>query len=190
MKLYQILYLMLLVLGHSLFAQDYKLEKEERIEREKVPNQAILAIDDSFPNQNVKWFLEQSDSGQSYEAKFRLGGHLFSVEFSEAGVLQDTEIKVSLKELDTMVRTNLLTFFEENYSKYKIHKIQLQFIQSIPEVLAYWESPAKSNLLPNFEIEYYGKSESKELWEGEFDQKGQLISKRRIVTKASDNLSY
>ena len=181
---------LLISLACVTYSQNFKVEKEHRVEPQQVPKKAQIEISANFPEQAVKWIKEQSDAGISFETKFRKDGHLFSIEFDESGSYQDTEIKVGFSELRDSIQQNLTAYFQTKYRKFKIHKIQLQFIQPIPEVLEYWNNPAESDLLPNFEIEYYGKTESKELWEREFDHQGNFISKRKIVTKPTDNLSY
>lgn len=182
--------IMLICVVHLAFTQDGKIEKEQQVESSEVPKIAFDRVSKNFPEQKIKWFKELSDKGISFEAKFQNDDHFFSIEFSRDGDLQDTEITVRFDEVHEKVKSNLISYFDENYTKHKILKVQLRFNQPITEVINYWENPLKSTLLPQFEIEYIGKNESKNLWEGEFDSKGNLISKRKVITKSSDTLSY
>ncbi|HCX21812.1 MAG: hypothetical protein CMB80_22110 [Flammeovirgaceae bacterium] len=172
----------------ALSAQDIKIEIESRVAVSEVPKKALEKIKEHFPSSQAKWYKEESESGISFEAKFKVKEHLLSIEFGDDGVLQDTEITIKWKELEPSIQRSLLWYFEDSFDKYKLHKIQLQYTQPLAQVAEHLLSG--NSLIPTYEIEFFGKNESKDLWEGEFNESGEFISKRKIITKPSDTLQY
>ncbi len=180
----------------SLHAQEMKIEKEHRVEEELVPAEAREWMAATFPQiKKVKWYQEQSsrygmaEMQNSFEAKFKFNGHLTSVEFSAQGEVEDVEINRSLRELDSPSRNNLNRKFR-SFSKFKLIKLQEQ-----------WSGPdsdgLKEAILQNdfnkatirYEVEFKALWEGKHtLWEGLFDQEGELLLIREIQLRPVDNL--
>lgn len=172
------------------FAQA-KIEKEYGVASEEVPEVALNQVLPYFPSGlNIKWFREESESGTSYEAKFAYKSHIVSIEFSENGLLEDTEVKVRWKEVKPETREKIEQYFSDNYRRYKIYKVQRQYLQPLEKVSQYLQNDKPEAIEHNFEIEFYGKENRKELWEGLFDQSGNCLSKRKIILKPTDHLQY
>jgi len=84
---------MLLLIASNAFAQ-YKFEKENRIRKADVPEEASSFVDAMAFDSKVKWFEEIGYDKTSYEAKTKRDGKKFSIEFSAEGVFEDVEIEI------------------------------------------------------------------------------------------------
>lgn len=182
----------LLVLGSfTLYAQD-KTEIERGIHASEAPSVARDWLSETYVNiSRIHWYLEKSSDGTSYEAKLRQHGAWHSVEFDEDGTLQDVEIIVALNELPEPVRQGMEAYFDTTYAKHRIRKIQQQLTGPSEAVRTAIRNEPAQAVTYRYEVEFYGKNDrSKALWEGLFDNQGQLLERRRIVLRPTDNLMY
>ena len=139
----------------------------------------------------IHWYFEKSSDGVSYEAKLRHRGAWHSVEFSEDGTLQDIEIVVALNDLPETVQQGMASYFDTTYTKHHIRKIQQQLTGPPEAVRAAIRNEPAQAVTYRYEVEFYGKdNQTKALWEGLFDDQGQLQARRRVVLRPTDNLSY
>ncbi len=112
------------------FSQE-KFEKESRIKTGEVPENAKDWLRGAFGESGKsKWFLEYSQTGKSYEAKFQYQGHYHSVEFDSLGNIQDIEIEIMESEVAQEVWKEIRNYFESEYRQVKVEKIQRQFTGS------------------------------------------------------------
>jgi hypothetical protein len=186
---------LLLLLAFSLNAQK-KVEKERRVDREEVPEEALEWFEDAYEDVyedagKVRWYFERSNQGESYEAKLKWKGHKHSVEFSTTGVIEDIEILISTDELPEQTRETLLGYFDTHYKKYRIRKIQRQLNGESDDLEDVIDEDETEDILVRYEIEFYGKTaKQKELYEGLFDAGGHLINRRVIKLRPTNNLIY
>lgn len=183
--------LLLLVTSFTLSAQD-KTEVERGVPATEVPSVARDWLHETYPlTKRLRWYLERSSDGISYEAKFRHRGAWHSVEFDKTGALQDIEIRVNLSSLPEPVREGIFAYFDTTYTKYRIQKIQQQLTGTPEAVRAVIQTLPTNEVTYRYEVEFYGKNDqSKALWEGLFDDQGQLLQRRKIVLRPTDNLNY
>ena len=181
----------LLVLTGVVYAQD-KVEVERGIRPSEVPSAARNWLQKTYASTGrLHWYLEESSDGTSYEAKFRRRGAWHSVEFDENGALQDIEIRINANDLSEAVRRGMAIYFDTTYTKYHIRKIQQQMSGPPQMVRAVIQNGLADKVTYRYEVEFYGKNDqSKALWEGLFDDQGQLQDRRRIVLRPTDNLMY
>ena len=105
------------------FSQE-KIEKESGIKPREVPSAAKDWLKDAFENiKKPKWFLEYSQNGKSYEAKFHYKGHFHSVEFDSLGNVEDVEIEISESEVSVEVWKEIQFYFESTNDEIKVEKI-------------------------------------------------------------------
>jgi len=173
------------------FAQE-KAEQERRIDVEDVPEPALEWFEDTYEDaKKVKWYFETTSGKNSYEAKLKWGNHLHSVEFNEKGIIEDIEVKIEWHEMSDDVQQNIHQYFNDNYTHYKIRKIQRQWTGSPDDLEDAIDEAETDEVETQYEIEFHGRTEERnELWEGLFDGAGQLIQKRAIQLRAADNLSF
>lgn len=183
--------LLLMVTSFTLSAQD-KTEVERGVPAAEVPSVARDWLHGTYSRTGrLRWYLERSSDGISYEAKFKHRGAWHSVEFDESGALQDIEIRVDWINLPELVRQGMVAYFDTTYAKHRIRKIQQQLSGSPEAVRAIIRNEPAQTVTHRYEVEFYGKNNrSKALWEGLFDNQGQLLLRRKIVLRPTDNLNY
>lgn len=176
----------------SLFAQD-KIERELRVKEKEVPKDAREWLVDAFEStKKPKWYQEVFESGYSYEAKFKLKGKFYSVEFDSLGRIQDVEIEMDVEELPKEVRTGLEDYLSADYKSSDIKRIQIQYSGEADDLEDFFEENSLEGILTRYEIEFIGLDEAgaSELWEGLFSEEGKLMNKRKIILTPSENLIF
>ena len=122
----------LLLLCSSLFCtaqNSYKHEKEERIEKQLFPQNALELLDKTLPKKvkKVKYYKEQDSVKISYESKLKFNSKKYSIEFSEEGLLEDVEITIKQKEISSKTFEKIKKYLYSNYTSFRIKKIQRQY---------------------------------------------------------------
>lgn len=180
------------MISGALFAQN-KIERELRVEEKVVPKEARDWLYDAFETtKRPKWYQEIFESGYSYEAKFKLKGKFYSVEFDSLGLIQDVEIEIAFKELPKEVQSGLEDYLSADYKSSDIKRIQIQYSGKSDDLEDFFDENSLEGVLTRFEIEFIGLDETgdSELFEGLFSEKGDLIMKRKIVLVPSENLLF
>ncbi|TFV97353.1 hypothetical protein E4S40_01475 [Algoriphagus kandeliae] len=187
-----IIFLVFLLISGKGFSQK-KIEQEKRIKKQEVPELALEWLEDSFEGRKkVRWYLEISDQGISYEAKFPWNEKFHSVEFDSLGNIQDVEVEIQQQELEKDTESNILSFLQSEYSEFRIQRIQRQYSGNADDLEDFFDEGELERLTIRFEIEYIAKDRSgnQAFWEGLFDQNGNLISKREVEIRIMDNLIF
>jgi len=122
----------LLLLCSSLFCisqNSYKHEKEERIEKQLFPQNALELLDKTLPKKikKVKYYKEQDSAKISYESKLKYNSKKYSIEFSEEGLLEDVEITIKQKEIPSKTFEKIKKYLYGKYTSFRIKKIQRQY---------------------------------------------------------------
>ena len=194
-------YLRLLLFSGALFffsglAQcQVKYEREYRIRKDTIAENACIFINQSGfleERTKVKWYREESEEGITIEAKFKQNGKDYSIEFSKEGELQDVEMEIDESEVPVESMKAIRKILENEFLKWKIKKIQRQWVGSEIDVIESIKSGhAKEGVEENFEIVIKGKTdEDRSFFELLFSEKGELISKGRIVEGPGDILIF
>ncbi len=175
----------------NLNAQE-KVEEEYRVKESEVPVQAQKWIHGTFGEmKGIKWYYEKSSGKASYEAKLKSDRKVYSIEFDTMGVIEDVEQKYEWNELESDIKTNLTKYFRSNYIKYKIIKIQKQYVGTATDLKNYIRQNEKEGITVNYEIEFHGKTQTEnELWECLFSSNGELLQKKKIILKPANNLEF
>jgi hypothetical protein len=192
--MYKFKFLILLIffsVSNNLFAQD-KFEKESRIKPEDVPTRALVFIDSLSLKSKVKWYKEEGLNKESIEAKFKLDKVMHSVEFDTLGMIEDVEIDVNWKDMESHLKDSIFFQLKVDCSSHKIIKVQRQLIGSENDLLTLLKS---GNFLENLKIKYEIIIRCKHqnevnLFEYLFNNEGKLISKSKIIFKNSSHLEY
>ncbi|SEI73112.1 hypothetical protein SAMN05192553_10113 [Cyclobacterium xiamenense] len=175
----------------TLYGQE-KIEREFRIKPGTVPEAAKDWLYEAFGSpRKVKWYVEETSGKSSYEAKFVFRGATHSVEFDLSGRIEDIEVQTTWEALPESTRESIGRYFNDTFKKYRIEKIQVQYTGA-PEDLK--DSVKNSDFVTattRYEIEFYGENEtSKQLWEGLFDENGNLLSRREIAIPSTNHLFF
>lgn len=192
-----LLFLLVLIYSLAAFGQNNKQEKEIRIDRELMPENAISTLLPFLEKANrIRYYHETDGVHHSYECKFRHEGKFYSVEFTEDGRLEDVEVVIDLKELPENTSGSIVDFLKEEFSRYIIRKIQKQYTsgsgkQDDAEIIKKALENDEEKMTVRYEIEVDGKQGnnliSQELL---FDQNGSFIQYRNIIRRQVDNILY
>lgn len=170
-----------------------KVEREVSIKQRDVPQPAKDWLVDTFEDiKRPNWYKEFNEIGYSYEAKFKLKKHFYSVKFDSLGIILDVEIELKLSELSEELQLALKDYFTANYETYQINKIQIQYTGLPDDLEDFFDEDEKEGITTRYEIEYRGKVDSNkdEIWEALFTEKGKFIQKRVIKVSSTDNLIF
>ncbi|WP_111669452.1 PepSY-like domain-containing protein [Algoriphagus litoralis] len=168
-----------------------KIEKESGIKASQVPAPAKEWLEDAFENlKKPKWYLEISQLGRSYEAKFQFQDHYYSVEFDSLGNIQDVEIELEQAEVSPEVWSAIQSYFDSTYEQVKVEKIQRQLSGSASALEDYFDEDEREGIVIRYELVFQGKNDIWELWEGLFDAQGILLSRLKVQIRANDNLIF
>ncbi|HKK39288.1 MAG TPA: hypothetical protein VJ949_07715 [Cryomorphaceae bacterium] len=172
-----------------------KYEREYRIKKDTIAENACVFIHQSEfleEKTRVKWYREESEDGTSTEAKFKQNVKRYSIEFDETGKLQDVELEIDESEIPVETMKKISVILERNFDRWKIKKVQRQWIGSEIEVIeSINKEYAADGVEENFEIVIKGKvGNEKNYYELLFDQTGELMRQQRIVEQSSDILIF
>jgi hypothetical protein len=175
----------------SVFSQ-LKYEKESRLKRADIPHLANTMIESLAIPGKIKWYSEESLTGSTVEAKFRLNKKHYSVEFDTEGNLQDVEITIESAEIQKDVKVIIYKKLESEFNKYSIYKIQVQYPGNNPEILSIIKNPQKETVNNvKYELVVNGKTgNTTKQYEMVFDNNGMLTEKKEITQKNADNLEF
>jgi hypothetical protein len=190
--LQKITYILFLSFGvfNFCFSQE-KTEKESRVKSGEVPEAAREWLKDAFEKvRKPKWYVELSQVGKSYEAKFRFQGNFYSVEFDSVGNIQDVEIEIGQAEVSEEVWYQIQSYFDSQFELVKVAKIQQQFTGSKSDLEDFFDEEELEGITVRYEIIFEGKKGLWELWEALFDESGKFISKLKVQIRLNDNLIF
>lgn len=173
------------------FSQE-KFEKEYRLKIEEIPQAAKDFISKFNFEKKVKWYKEESDRGNSIEAKTKYKDSRYSIEFETNGTLEDVEIKVDFESLPKVVQQFISKTFSTTFQKWKIDKVQLQYSGEPSAVFSFISKKAsKEDIVINFEVVVRGKNDNRYYpYEFLFSEEGKTISKQKINYRNTDNIEY
>lgn len=178
-------------------AQDKKIEKEEGIDREEMPEDAFFLIDKIPQKANrLRYYYQTDGEEESYETKFKFKRSIFSVEFGKDGKLEDVEVILKEKQLPKQTLQNIQTYLEKNHERHKLEKIQAQYLpnsvsESSAEKLFLKSLSFHTQQPDNYEIIVAVKNKGKlKKFEMLFDKNGQFKNEREIIRNSYDYLIF
>lgn len=187
----------LLILFSSFFGSfssyaQVKVEKESRIDREEVPEKALNFIESLGHTSKEKWYSEENLDGKFIEVKMKRLGDRYSIKFSTEGDLVDVERLMKWRQIPEEVAEEILDELEEEFEKLKLEKIQIQFIDDPDAMIAFLNDDGDSDdIETHYEIVFQGKKDSSyKLYEFLFDVEGQIVERKRILLRNTDNLEF
>lgn len=174
------------------FVFSQKQEVEKRIQSKDAPAKAIEWINEvTIKKKRLRWYFEVTSGKKSYEAKFIHNHDLYSVEFDTMGKVEDIEVLTSRSDLKESINNSIETTLEKAFDKFNIVKIQIQYTANDDRDLLNWINTDKGSVSKHFEIEFEAKSEGVwRMYEGTFDAAGNLLHKREIIIRSTENLNY
>jgi hypothetical protein len=193
--IYRLLIFFSFILASLFCLGQEKFEREFKIKNDTIAENACVFIYQSDileDKTQVDWYKEVSQRGASLEAKFKQSGERYSVEFSEAGVLEDVEIEIDSDQIPEITMGNMELVLNGEFVKWKIERVQRQWVGSELNIIKSFESgTAAEGVEVNYEVIVKGRTEKdKNYFELLFSFDGNLLRKSKIIENSSDILIY
>lgn len=189
------------------FAQEIgeKYEREEKIKQEEFPKPALELIEPILKKgKRTRFFKDYEKETYFFEVKTIYKDEKISIKFLKNGSLLDIEILKELNELPDDIQDIITQYFQSNYKKYKLNRIQIQYnreqeyedgeleIDDDEEYVEEFLEMDLEDLIIKYEIEAEVVDEENErgFFEYLFDAKGAIEQIKKIVKRADDNVLY
>jgi hypothetical protein len=182
---------MLLYLNSSLSYAQEKQEQEFRIDDSEVPEAASSFIAQVPVKKSFRWYKEKNGSLVTFEAKGRWNRHEISIEFNDAGVIEDIEITQKMRSIPQAVRERITAVLKEEGSRYRIKKMQYQFVGKPEVLLALLMRDSLEQLASNYELVVQVKVDNAyHIYEYLFDNSGKLTQRLEVMERNSFNIQF
>lgn len=168
-----------------------KIEREFKIRESEVPVSAREFIRSCELSGKVKWYREENGSTISFEAKTRHRGKKYSIEFSEAGALEDAEELSRMQKLPAELSLTLTTALRTEFKRFRVEKIQIQYSGSEASVLEVITRGNSTGCTVKYELVVAGVSASENgHFELLFDSGGVLLERTKLIERGTENIEY
>jgi hypothetical protein len=172
----------------------YKYEREYRILKSQFPAEAISAIENNISDyKRIKFYKETDSVKISYEAKLKKDKLWYSIEFDKEGGLEDIEILIKANDIPNETYTNIETYLNNNFRKYRVKKIQQQYPSNNNPLEEVFKNAFQNLILPSnhYEIEVVGQKGKGYLdYEILFDAEGNFKQIRTSLPPNYDHILY
>ncbi len=181
-------------MSHTVLSQT-KNEQEERIDFSELP-ETVQVIINELPTsiKRLRFYKETDQEKKSFEAKFKHKKRIYSVEFSTNGILEDVELITKFKNINPEVQKTITTYFENNFDKHKLIKLQKQYVYSNNVKSSNFVNNILSNTSQtssNFEIIAEVKSKKERtIREFTFNSEGTFLSERILKPTSYEHVLY
>ena len=169
-----------------------KYEVETRIKRNEVPAAAIQWFTDAYGSvSRVRWYMETSERGTSFEAKLNWNGMRNSVEFDSIGQVEDIEITIPIGKMDDTERKLVDSVLNERFDQYRLLKVQRQWTGDTEALKQMILGKEANGLTERLEIEAYCKIDMKDGYrELLLTMDGSVVNDRPMDMNTTDHLNY
>lgn len=170
-----------------------KYEREYRLAEVDIPAPALDFVANCLSGAKVRWYGEQSQDGASIEAKAKLAGVHYSIEFDRAGQVEDVEVLTSFPDLPTAVQDSICHQLQQEYGRFRLMRVQRQWTATDPAALqALIRSGSSSGpYQERYELVIKARTTTGTEWfEYLFHPTGEVLRKQHIVFRNTDNLDY
>lgn len=182
-----------------------KYEKEVRIKAKEVPKSALDLIQPILKkSKNTRYYKDYKKEVYFFEVKTTFKKQRISLKFSKDGQLHDIEVVKELKDLPKDIQQKVQEYFQANYKRYKIDRIQIQYnreeefedgeleIDDDEEYIEEFLEMDLEDLILKYEIEAEVLKQDKDrgFYEFLFNADGKLEQINKIFRRADDNILY
>jgi hypothetical protein len=182
-----------------------KYEREEKINQRDFPAPALELIEPILKNgKRTRYFKDFKKDTYFYEVKTIYKDEKISIKFYKDGRLLDIEILKDLKELPQDLQQQFRNYFQSNYKKYELNRIQIQYnreeeyedgeleIDDDEEYVEEFLEMDVEDLIIKYEIEaeVVNKNNERGFFEFLFDADGKVEQINKIIKRADDNVLY
>jgi hypothetical protein len=188
------LFLIFFLACFSFVTSQIKKEQEIRINESAFPTNAKKSIAPYLSDvKRIKFYKEFDVEKVSYEAKFKKDRLRYSVEFDENGNLEDVEFIITKVDIPDESFESITKYLALNYNKYRIKKIQQQYLNAENNSSNVLKIAFQNLILPEINYEFIVASkEDKGYVEHEitFNASGEHLFSRRLVKQKYDHVLY
>tara|TARA_R110000868_G_scaffold327851_5_gene588739 strand:- start:225 stop:851 length:627 start_codon:yes stop_codon:yes gene_type:complete len=182
--------------------EDTKYEFEKRINKEDFPTQSIELLQPFLKHsKNEKYYREFDGSNYFYELKLLFKSKNLSIKFTNEGDLVDIESLYDFEELSNNIKKTIIDYLDNSYKRSKIRKTQIQYNREVEDdgeseddiefVEDFLEKDDDLIIRYELEVEVMQKeTNSAEFFEFIFNEKGELLEKRKIIQRDDDIILY
>lgn len=182
-----------------------KYEREEKIKQKDFPKPALELIDPILKKgKRTRFFKDYEKETYFFEVKTLYKDEKISIKFFKDGSLLDIEILKELNELPEEIQEKLSQYFQSNYKKYKLNRIQIQYnreeeyedgefeIDDDEEYVEEFLEMDLEDLIIKYEIEaeIVDEDNVRGFFEFLFNTKGEIVQIKNIIKRADDNVLY
>ncbi|CAM4113917.1 hypothetical protein [Zobellia nedashkovskayae] len=171
-----------------------KDEREHRIRKSQFPENALLFIHQKLVNaKRIRFYKEIDGNKISYEAKFKKDRLKYSIEFNPEGRLEDIEIVIKSLDIPNDAYAKITTYLENNFKKYRVRKIQQQYLSDGIDVDKTLKNAFQNLMLPSIKYEFIidGKNDKGfEEFEILFDADGKFELIKKSLPPNYDHVLY
>lgn len=176
----------------ALFSQE-KIEREYHIKATEAPKKAQETIKKWNFKQKVKWYVEESQDGKTFEAKVYHQSKKHSIEFTKLGNIIDVEIVEKFYKLPKKEQLLIKKTLSKRFKKFKIKKIQIQYKEEENTLYNLLFNLKKSNKKIDFNYEIVVKAKEKKsyhLYELLLHKNGKVLKQLKFAPSNLDNLEF
>lgn len=186
-----LVFLFFIIFNFNFLAQN-KFEKEFRIQTEEVPIKAQKIIDSFDFNTKLKWYKEIGLETTTFEAKTKKNKKRISIEFNNKGDFEDIEVEIKFKAIPEHVRHSIQKQLSTFLDKVKVTKTQIQYTGDFSAIFQFLTNKIFSNRYEiRYELVITGKKDGAfPFYEFLFGANGELLQKKQIILRNTDNLEY
>ncbi len=182
----------LLLLGVFCFGQK-KQEQEFRIDKKELPNGVMALLSNYLENaKRLRYYKERDGEKSSYEVKFKKDKLHYSIEFDEKGALEDVELLIKQTDIPNEAFDNMTTYLQSNHKKYRIKKIQRQYVNTGDAAQTLKEA-FQNGILPKLKYELIIATKDENGYgefELTFDANGEHLLTRKAVNTKYDHVLF
>ncbi len=194
MMKFKIISVFLFVFSISCFSQT-KNEKESRIRLDAFPEASKLVITPILSKvKRIRYYRETDGNRSSFESKFKYHKYWYSIEFDNNGILEDIEVTVKEKQLDTSIRLKLNAYLKRRFKTYNYLKIQEQYVspKTFDDINYLTHILEHRNTIPsNYEIVVAVETHDNwEIREMTFNYLGKFLNERTIKQDSYEYIMY
>lgn len=171
----------------------FKYEKESVVPESEVPESAREMISGINSYERLVWYKEQSIDKYSFEAKLKLDGSKYSIEFDSTGILEDIELLLKWKELPAKTKSGISEYLNSTFNSWRVKRLQLQISGALGDCMKYLNGDDIGDGQLSYRYEIIARIKSNRnhmVKEFLFDESGEFIESRTLILDAIDNLEF
>lgn len=184
------IFMALLLYSTQCYSQQ-KNETERRLKTRDVPKVILAQFSNLQIKNTIKWYKETDINKQSIEAKFKIKGKKYSVEFDTLGNLEDIETDISEQEFNKITGGKINAVLDSICPGKKIIKIQLQQLGN-EHLLKQLFATKEFGLTPEQQIKYeiIARCNNQKQFEYLFTPEGFIEKTTELINTQYSNLEY